>query len=493
MTAVVCKLDGSHAIGYGNHSLHDLKTDRKRFQEITTSSSSGKKNVVVMGYNTFLSLNSKALPGRINIVLTKRRYSSLWKDEQNKPPSDARGELHLLCDLALLPSFLKSRDYNHVFYIGGGQIYQEALRLGFVDRVLVTDIFTTREDELGLLYTAFFPMHTMLETHRIVYESPIQEEKQVFFSPSGVTLESVRFVFRTYERKKGNAEETQYLQLLQECLDAPPRATRNGTTRAVFAKTLQFDLHTNGFPLLTTKRMPLKSQLIEKEFLFFLQGHTDVQLLQKEGVFLWDANTSQEFLTSAGKQHLKEHDMGPMYGFQWRHYGTNYSDCNANYSNCGIDQLTCLIRNIQSNPHSRRLLITSFDPATVHLGCLWPCHSIVLQCFVRNGFLDMIMHQRSCDLFCGVPFNIASTALLLMVLAQQTKLNPGKLTLNLGDVHLYEQHLEQAKTQLSRTPYPFPLYAITPQPSIDHYTIEDFQLDLDTYRCHPRIKAAMVA
>ena len=288
-----------------------------------------------------------------------------------------------------------------------------------------------------------------------------------------------------------NEEETNYLQLLADAIAAEPRSTRNAVTRAVFGRSLRFDVG-KSFPLLTTKRMPFASKTIEKELLFFLSGATNNALLKQQGVNIWNANTTQQFLDANGKK-LAEDDMGPLYGHQFRHFGAAYHGCREDYRGQGIDQLQKLIQGIRCNPHSRRHVATSLNVAQVEQGCLWPCHSLVLQCFVRGKQLDLLMYQRSADLFLGLPFNIASNAVLLKLLAQQTNLQPGVLTIAIGDAHIYEQHLEQARRQLRRAPFPFPQYSIAPRSSIDDYRVDDLALDEACYQHHPAIRATMVA
>jgi thymidylate synthase len=184
-----------------------------------------------------------------------------------------------------------------------------------------------------------------------------------------------------------------------------------------------------------------------------------------------------------------------MYGFQWRHFGAKYAGCKADYTSKGIDQLSKLIKGIKENPFSRRHLMTSLNVAQVEDGVLWPCHSIVTQFFVRSDGegLDMSTYQRSADVFLGLPFNISSSALFLKLIAQQTGKLAGKLTIHLGDVHVYEEHLAVAKEQLLRTPYPFPQYSIDKAATVDDYTLEHFKLSKETYKRHGRLCAKMIA
>ena len=182
--------------------------------------------------------------------------------------------------------------------------------------------------------------------------------------------------------------------------------TRNAKTYSIFDNSITFDMK-DGFPLLTTKRMFWKG--IVEELLFFIRGDTNSKHLEDKGVRIWQGNTTQEFIDNIGLPY-QEGDMGPMYGFMWRHFGADYTGCNTDYTNQGFDQLSKIVEEIKTNPHSRRILMSDFDPSRAHQGVLYPCHSLVLQFYVRDGkFLDVKMYQRSVDSFLGEPFNIAST------------------------------------------------------------------------------------
>ena len=478
ISLIACVIDKNKAIGYKNKLLFRIKKDLAHFKKLTTGHG---HNIIVMGYHTFLSLGKKALPGRKNIVVTRKHYSELYEQRQ-------RLGIHVLSDLCFLKTSLKTIPHEDVFIIGGEQMYTQALHMDLVDRIFMTTIVSTNFD-----YTLHDTVFPPFKGFKRAFESKVHRDTNVVFLPDGNIVSYLEYMFVTYEKTThDNLEEQRYLDLVAECLNAEKRQTRNAVTRSVFAKALTFDIDANGFPLLTTKRMPYKSKMIEKELLFFLNGHTNVDLLRQQNVHIWTPNTTQAFL-EASKKDLKEDDMGPMYGWQWRHFGAKYMDCKHDYTGQGIDQLKSLIQSLKDNPGSRRHLMTTFNPSQVEQGCLWPCHSIVIQCYVRGAYLDMVMYQRSADIICGVPFNIASSALLLMLLAQQCKYRPGKLTLFFGDVHMYDSHEAQAKIQLSRRPFPFPRYEISKKDTIDAYTLDDFKLDVDTYTCHKRLHTKMVA
>jgi thymidylate synthase len=260
----------------------------------------------------------------------------------------------------------------------------------------------------------------------------------------------------------------QYLDLLELVLKTGvEKHDRTGTgTLSVFGHQARYDLAA-GFPLLTTKKLFTKAIILE--LLWFLKGDTNVRWLQERGVTIWD-----EWADAHG-------ELGPVYGHQWRSWPT--PDGGA------IDQITNLVRDIRSNPDSRRLIVTAWNPADVPKMALPPCHCL-FQFYVANGKLSCQLYQRSADIFLGVPFNIASYALLTMMLAQVTGLKPGEFVHTLGDAHLYLNHLDQAREQLTRKPHALPKMHLNPEvKDIFAFTLEDFRLE--GYQAHPTIKAAI--
>jgi thymidylate synthase len=258
----------------------------------------------------------------------------------------------------------------------------------------------------------------------------------------------------------------QYLDLLQYVLDhGETKTDRTGTgTISVFGYQMRFNL-SEGFPAMTTKQLHLKS--IIYELLWFLRGETNIAYLKEHRVGIWD-----EWADENG-------ELGPVYGKQWRAWAA--SDGRA------IDQITAIVDQIKTNPDSRRLIVSAWNVGEIEKMALPPCHSL-FQFYVVNGCLSCQLYQRSADLFLGVPFNIASYALLTLMVAQVTGLKPGDFVHTFGDVHLYNNHIEQAKTQLARQPYPLPLMHLNPEvKSIFDFSFEDF--NLENYQAHPRIKA----
>ena len=259
-----------------------------------------------------------------------------------------------------------------------------------------------------------------------------------------------------------------YEELLAEVLTSGARKSdRTGTgTLSVFGRQLRYDL-TKGFPRITTKFVAMKA--VKGELLWFLRGDTNVRWLQERGITIWD-----EWADAAG-------ELGPVYGHQWRSWqgadGATY------------DQIAQLVADLRANPDSRRMIVSAWNVGALQDMALAPCHAF-FQCYVADGKLSLQIYQRSADLFLGVPFNIASYALLVHMLAQQTGLQPSELVWTGGDCHIYLNHLEQVRTQLSRVPqaYSFPTLRLNRADSIDSYQMDDIDAS-DGYRHHPTIKA----
>ncbi len=258
----------------------------------------------------------------------------------------------------------------------------------------------------------------------------------------------------------------QYLDLLQHILDnGAHKSDRTGTgTQSCFGYQMRFDLQ-KGFPLVTTKKVHLKS--IIYELLWFLKGETNTAYLKEHGVSIWD-----EWADDNG-------ELGPVYGKQWRSWEGKDGKV--------VDQISDLINQLKKNPDSRRLIVSAWNVADLPEMALMPCHTL-FQFYVANGKLSCQLYQRSADVFLGVPFNIASYALLTLMIAQVCDLQPGDFIHTFGDVHIYNNHMEQVKLQLSRTPYPLPTMKLNPAvKNIFDFKFEDFTLE--NYQSHPAIKA----
>ena len=410
----------------------------------------------------------KAKTTGCNLIVGRRTYATLPPLPGRKLFVVSRSSEESYPRATVLPGIREAieacrKDSSRIFIIGGAEIYRE--------------VFTNYR-------------HLVTRVHRSVMtgSSTIECDTFIYYPHASYRCVSRQDfgAFVHYVEEPISLGEIQYTSLLDEVWSSGYESMgRNGLTKSVFGKNLKFDLR-DGFPLITTKKMFFRG--IVEEFLFFLRGDTDSKILEARGVNIWKGNTSSQFLDSVGLPY-REGEMGPMYGYQWRHFGAPYGGTQR-----GIDQLSAVVEKIKTDPKSRRILMTTFNPAQVDEGVLYPCHSIVTQFFVEDGFLDMFCYNRSSDLFLGLPFNIASSGLLLALVAKWTNLQPRFLNLSLGDCHIYSQHMDAVLTQLSRTPHRFPVLDIECGDGIS--TIPDLSASnfhIIAYESYPSIKAEMIA
>jgi len=279
-------------------------------------------------------------------------------------------------------------------------------------------------------------------------------------------------------------DEQKYLDLLKDVMqNGSERQDRTGTgTLSVFGRQLRFDISPNVCPILTTKRIPWKHCI--EELLWFLRGDTNSKILEEKGVKIWKGNSSRDFLDKRNLQNLQEGDIGPGYGFQWRHYGAVYKGCHLSYENQGIDQIMNIINTLKTNPFDRRIVLSSWNPKDLNNTALPPCHCFA-QFYVEKGKdgrnnLSCHMYQRSVDTFLGFPWNIMSYSVLTKILALKCDMDPKELVISTGDTHIYTNHIQSVNTQLQRTPLnPFPQLILKDRiKDIDfsEITIEDFEL-----------------
>lgn len=299
--------------------------------------------------------------------------------------------------------------------------------------------------------------------------------------------------------KGANEAEKSYLDLCNRIItEGEVRPDRTGTgTKSIFAPPqLRFDLSNDSFPLLTTKKVFLKG--IVHELLWFIEGSTDSNKLTEKGVKIWEPNGSREFLDKLGLKDRREGDLGPVYGFQWRHFGAGYESCDTDYTGKGFDQLQDVIHRLKTTPYDRRIILSAWNPPDFPKMALPPCH-VLCQFYVsfpsstfktdetkksktsQRPKLSCLLYQRSCDMGLGIPFNIASYALLTKMIAHVVNMDCGEFIHTMGDSHVYLDHIEPLKEQLSRVPREFPQLRIKEErkdeiTSIDDFKYEDFEL-----------------
>ena len=446
---LVVAVDQNMGIGYQNKLPWYCQKELQHFKSLTENS------CLIVGANTAISLPK----------LENRKIVCLVHNHEcdDYILSNSKNDLQFITNLSEYSSNMRT------FIAGGAYTYQKALEMdNFVSTIHLSIIKGTHTCD------KFFDPK-LLRNFVIINAEECEE-------------------FCYYQIVKTKDGEQQYLDLLGKIVNSGnSRDTRNAITKSLFVEHFIFDL-TKGFPLLTTKKMFFRG--IIEEFLFFIRGSTDSKLLSQKNVNIWIENTTPEFIESRGLPYA-EGIMGPMYGYQWRHFGSKYI-MNENGipkpPEGGVDQLQNVIDLINNDPKSRRIMMTTYNPLQAEEGVLYPCHSICIQFYVDDEYLDMFCYNRSQDTFLGVPYNIASSSLLLMTIAKITNKIPRFFKMSMGDTHLYESHLEQAKIQINKLPYKLPTIKIPNISSIEDLekcTANDFLLE--NYVSHQKIIAKMIA
>lgn len=469
-----------------------IKEDSNFFLDVTKRSYvPNKKNAVIIGKNTWKSLPKldRGLKDRINIVVSK----TMTNNELNSD-NGTGADSYLVKSLNDGIELCNKLQPGKIFIGGGSNIYKEALENYHIDELYLTKINHDYECDNIFPLNNVVADYTEHSSKTFILNDVINDKKiEVEFIKLYKGLQPLHL--------KANKEEQQYLDLLETVLKTGDfRQTRNSMTWSKFAcNHMEFDL-SKGFPLLTTKRVFFRGAF--EELLFFLKGDTNAKHLSDKGITIWDANTSRKFLDSIGLNHYNEYDLGNMYGFNWCHFGTEYKGMNEDYTNMGFNQINYCLELLKNDNKSRRIIMTTYDPANAHHGVLFPCHSIVNQWYVENdNRLSLTCYNRSQDLLLGNPFNVILGALLIHLFCEVlnndmkyrgNRFVPGRLIMNFGDTHIYENHYSAVIRQILRDPFHFgQLNFKRKVTDLTDFKFED--LELIDYQCYPNIPAKMIA
>jgi len=457
-----------------NDLLFKLKKDTLFFKTITKNEND---NIVVMGRKTWESINCKPLPGRINVILTNQ-------------PNKIQENTHFMNLDQFTSFYTKNQNKPNVFIIGGSEIYNLFLNHPtlFPQKIYLThvELDKNKKTDTPLNPTVFFDC--------------ISDKYKLISVSQKYSQDNYNFRFLTYHYTTESSQEIKYNQLLQSVIDngtLKPDRTGVGTLSS-FGHQLHFDI-SSCVPLLTSKRVAWKSCI--EELLWFLRGDTDSTILQKKKVKIWDGNSSRAFLDSRGLSDYPRGVLGPVYGFQWRFFGANYQIDFSDTSKIdttsinGFDQIEYVISELKNNPHSRRLVVSAWNPPDLHKMALPPCH-FSFQFYVREKnnqkYLDCHFIMRSTDSTLGLPFNLFSYTVLTYIIALKVNMIPGRLVYTGSDVHIYQNHNFQVIEQLQRSLRPLPKLLLNPEirsKDFQDITIDDF--DIVGYFPHPAIKMDM--
>ena len=474
-----------------------IKEDMNYFRDITTN------HIIMMGRNTWESLGSRPLKNRIHIIFSNSNrinnfemtnpeqgiyyFSSLFDfytfwNTQHCPIDKTNKKIFCIGGIKLLNSI---RDCQNLFSIC--RIY-----LTLVPHSFPCDIFFPK---------AILTEYTLSHAENKILSTP--QTYTIMKQDRTISKTINKITFLTYDKNQSNIKhpERVYLDLINNVLEnGVLRRDRTAIgTKSIFGYQMRIPIQ-HAFPLLTSKRMFWKG--IVEELLWFLRGDTDVRILQEKGVHIWDGNTTPEYLETRGLSHYETipGECGPIYGFQFRHFGAQYKTCHDDYNQQGYDQVAEVLRLIREEPTSRRIMISLWNPPDLDKQILPPCH-VLYQFYVNEEerTLSCSMYQRSGDIGLGIPFNIASASLMTYIFAHLTGLQPGELIHTIGDAHIYQNHLDIIEEQLLKKIYPWPKLVIKPRSTITnepHTRIEDFgfeDFELMGYISEEPIKMKMVA
>lgn len=442
MFSLIVAHDEEFGIGKDNKIPWNVPEDLAHFAKVT------RGHVVIMGRKTYESIG-KSLPGRINIVISRTPIEIAGTVVVHDPWDAVR----------YCVSNCKGKEW---FVIGGETIYQWFIQHKLIDTYHITEI------------PGKFQCDTSIELPSAI----VCTATELATSHTYCTYTSI------------NAEEQAFLSVMNDVVyTGTEKLDRTGVgTKSIFGQQLKFSLRDHSFPLLTTRRMFLRG--IFEELMLYIRGQTDNQILEDKKISVWRGNTSREFLDSKGLTELPVGDMGPSYGFLFRHFGAEYKTCKDDYTGQGVDQLMNVINTLRTNPADRRMIISLWSPPDLTKCPLPPC-LYNYQFYTSGQELSCMMTQRSSDFVVAGGWNVATGALLTYMIAHVTGFMPGELIWNIGDTHVYNNLIEPAKKQLDRVPRPFPKLFLKSRNNIDITNFEFTDLEVLAYNPHPAIEMVM--
>jgi len=469
MASLIYSIDNNNAFGENDELIYKCSNDLKRFSVLTKLN---EKNVV-MGKNTFLSIY-KMSPDKF---LIDRNVFVLTNDSE-----------FIRNFINIDVTFIRSIDDIFVIdspsIIGGSTLINAIYKNPKYSRK-IEKIYLTKFDNEYTITDNTVTIEDIPENFKVQNKYTVEEKVKVL-NEKDIRKISVDYI--TYNQK--NHYELPYLKTLHDLLKKPLRNTRNALVHSDFDFNTEYDCRDGKLPIFSTKHVA--TGLIIKELLWFIKGQTDNEILQKQNCRIWNGNSTAEFIKNQGLPY-KENDLGPIYGFQWRHAGAEYIDCKTDYTNKGIDQLKNAEDLLKNNKFSRRILISAWNVADLHKMNLVPCHCLMQFYVNTNDELCLKLTQRSGDMFLGVPFNVTSYCILLHLMAKKTNLKPGKLYHSIGDIHIYESHREAVQEQLNeKVRYDeYPTISIEDFDDWDDLTFS--HIKIENYLPGKKINAPMIA
>ena len=470
--SVIISLNKNGLFGVNDQLAYESKTDLSIFSRLTKTFGN-----VVMGTKTWYSLpeNMRPLPDRLNIIIT-RKPSEFPKVKDTVVVNSIREVFGIV---------------EEPCFIGGASILECLFNdpmFNKINKMYITEF----DDYIEALPNGAKFLELPTNNFKIVSCYPTKSAKVTMYSGEEKEMDMRHFCYSRIYSPISNLEESYektYLDSMKDILNLPLRMGRNGKTHSTFGLQFKYDCSNGQVPLITTKQMAWKTCI--KELLWFITGSTDNTKLTEQNVGIWTKNSTREFLDSRGLLMNKIGDLGPVYGFQWRHFGTQYRGCDENYKDCGFDQLKMCEDMLKKDPYSRRIIMTAWNPLQIRQMALPPCH-ILIQWYVSNNRrLWLQFYQRSGDMFLGIPFNMFSYSVLLHIMSQRTSIQPGGVVHSIGDAHVYYEHTQAVLKQLSNPIQQQPIIKIANKENWEDYSIKDFELF--GYNCSGRISAPMSA